>query len=362
MAVIFVERFAENRWIVANSAARGATVAESGTQRHLGSAEFVRVEIPWGLGSGPLSDGLCSGSEERAGGVGVAVPTPIASDAPLRTRPSAPHRMCTPRARVRASERRANERTNGSLVRLRVGPARLVRLRVGPAKRLVRLRVGPARLVRLRVGPASLVRLRAGPARASDVAQIPPRIPRMYAGAPRRPRGLSFLSTPPILISRAPAAPRDHAAPFGSVWGRSGDLFADGVGRWHLFYAFISAQRRSRIKPPPASGERERRLSFHVRDPSVGFRTLRQLRRGGVRAGRCIGPRRLSWSGSLESRRTSRAGSLDGRPGVCVRPVPRRTSQRSDVRGRPPSLLSASGSGTYRTWAAVVEGQPSLSS
>ena len=160
MAVIFVERFAENRWIVANSAARGATVAESGTQRHLGSAEFVRVEIPWGLGSGPLSDGLCSGSEERAGGVGVAVPTPIASDAPLRTRPSAPHRMCTPRARVRASERRANERTNGSLVRLRVGPARLVRLRVGPAKRLVRLRVGPARLVRLRVGPA----------RASDAA------------------------------------------------------------------------------------------------------------------------------------------------------------------------------------------------
>ena len=243
-----------------------------------------------------------------------------------------------------------------------MGPARLVRLRVGPAKRLVRLRVGPARLVRLRVGPASLVRLRAGPARASDVAQIPPRIPRMYAGAPRRPRGLSFLSTPPILISRAPAAPRDHAAPFGSVWGRSGDLFADGVGRWHLFYAFISAQRRSRIKPPPASGERERRLSFHVRDPSVGFRTLRQLRRGGVRAGRCIGPRRLSWSGSLEFRRTSRAGSLDGRPGVCVRPVPRRTSPRSDVRGRPPSLLSASGSGTYRTWAAVVEGQPSLSS
>ena len=171
MAVIFVERFAENRWIVANSAARGATVAESGTQRHLGSAEFVRVEIPWGLGSGPLSDGLCSGSEERAGGVGVAVPTPIASDAPLRTRPSAPHRMCTPRARVRASERRANERTNGSLVRLRVGPARLVRLRVGPAKRLVRLRVGPAkRLVRLRVGPARLVRLRVGPARASDAA------------------------------------------------------------------------------------------------------------------------------------------------------------------------------------------------
>ena len=134
MAVIFVERFAENRGIVANSAARGATVAESGTQRHLGSAEFVRVGIPWGLGSGPLSDGLCSGSEERAGGVGVAVPTPIASDAPLRTRPSAPHRMCTPRARVRASERRANERTNGSLVRLRVGPARLVRLRVGPAR------------------------------------------------------------------------------------------------------------------------------------------------------------------------------------------------------------------------------------
>ena len=161
MAVIFVERFAENRWIVANSAARGATVAESGTQRHLGSAEFVRVEIPWGLGSGPLSDGLCSGSEERAGGVGVAVPTPIASDAPLRTRPSAPHRMCTPRARVRASERRANERTNGSLVRLRVGPARLVRLRVGPAKRLVRLRVGPAK---------RLVRLRVGPARASDAA------------------------------------------------------------------------------------------------------------------------------------------------------------------------------------------------
>ena len=159
--MIFVERFAENRWIVANSAARGATVAESGTQRHLGSAEFVRVEIPWGLGSGPLSDGLCSGSEERAGGVGVAVPTPIASDAPLRTRPSAPHRMCTPRARVRASEWRANERANGSLVRLRVGPARLVRLRVGPAKRLVRLRVGPAK---------RLVRLRVGPARASDAA------------------------------------------------------------------------------------------------------------------------------------------------------------------------------------------------
>ena len=225
MAVIFVERFAENRWIVANSAARGATVAESGTQRHLGSAEFVRVEIPWGLGSGPLSDGLCSGSEERAGGVGVAVPTPIASDAPLRTRPSAPHRMCTPRARVRASEWRANERTNGSLVRLRVGPARLVRLRVGPAKRLVRLRVGPARasdaawpiegrtheraservasdgakprihrrasartnergLVRLRVTPASarlvhlrgtparLVRLRVTPASASDAARV----------------------------------------------------------------------------------------------------------------------------------------------------------------------------------------------
>ena len=224
MAVIFVERFAENRWIVANSAARGATVAESGTQRHLGSAEFVRVEIPWGLGSGPLSDGLCSGSEERAGGVGVAVPTPIASDAPLRTRPSAPHRMCTPRARVRASEWRANERANGSLVRLRVGPARLVRLRVGPARAsdaawsiegrtheraservasdgakprihrrasartnergLVRLRVTPARLVRLRVTPASarlvhlrgtparLVRLRVTPASASDAARV----------------------------------------------------------------------------------------------------------------------------------------------------------------------------------------------
>ena len=214
MAVIFVERFAENRWIVANSAARGATVAESGTQRHLGSAEFVRVEIPWGLGSGPLSDGLCSGSEERAGGVGVAVPTPIASDAPLRTRPSAPHRMCTPRARVRASERRANERTNGSLVRLRVGPARLVRLRVGPAKRLVRLRVGPARLVRLRVGPARAsdaawsiegrTHERASERVASDGAK--PRIHRR-ASARTNERGLVHLRVTPARLVRLRVTP-----------------------------------------------------------------------------------------------------------------------------------------------------------
>ena len=214
MAVIFVERFAENRWIVANSAARGATVAESGTQRHLGSAEFVRVEIPWGLGSGPLSDGLCSGSEERAGGVGVAVPTPIASDAPLRTRPSAPHRMCTPRARVRASERRANERTNGSLVRLRVGPARLVRLRVGPAKRLVRLRVGPARLVRLRVGPARAsdaawpiegrTHERASERVASDGAK--PRIHRR-ASARTNERGLVRLRVTPARLVRLRVTP-----------------------------------------------------------------------------------------------------------------------------------------------------------
>ena len=216
--MIFVERFAENRWIVANSAARGATVAESGTQRHLGSAEFVRVEIPWGLGSGPLSDGLCSGSEERAGGVGVAVPTPIASDAPLRTRPSAPHRMCTPRARVRASERRANERTNGSLVRLRVGPARLVRLRVGPAKRLVRLRVGPARLVRLRVGPARAsdaawstegrTHERASERVASDGAK--PRIHRR-ASARTNERGLVRLRVTParlVLLRVTPASAR----------------------------------------------------------------------------------------------------------------------------------------------------------
>ena len=214
MAVIFVERFAENRWIVANSAARGATVAESGTQRHLGSAEFVRVEIPWGLGSGPLSDGLCSGSEERAGGVGVAVPTPIASDAPLRTRPSAPHRMCTPRARVRASEWRANERTNGSLVRLRVGPARLVRLRVGPAKRLVRLRVGPARLVRLRVGPARAsdaawsiegrTHERASERVASDGAK--PRIHRR-ASARTNERGLVRLRVTPARLVRLRVTP-----------------------------------------------------------------------------------------------------------------------------------------------------------
>ena len=212
--MIFVERFAENRWIVANSAARGATVAESGTQRHLGSAEFVRVEIPWGLGSGPLSDGLCSGSEERAGGVGVAVPTPIASDAPLRTRPSAPHRMCTPRARVRASERRANERTNGSLVRLRVGPARLVRLRVGPAKRLVRLRVGPARLVRLRVGPARAsdaawpiegrTHERASERVASDGAK--PRIHRR-ASARTNERGLVRLRVTPARLVRLRVTP-----------------------------------------------------------------------------------------------------------------------------------------------------------
>ena len=215
MAVIFVERFAENRWIVANSAARGATVAESGTQRHLGSAEFVRVEIPWGLGSGPLSDGLCSGSEERAGGVGVAVPTPIASDAPLRTRPSAPHRMCTPRARVRASEWRANERANGSLVRLRVGPARLVRLRVGPAKRLVRLRVGPAkRLVRLRVGPARAsdaawsiegrTHERASERVASDGAK--PRIHRR-ASARTNERGLVHLRVTPARLVRLRVTP-----------------------------------------------------------------------------------------------------------------------------------------------------------
>jgi len=215
MAVIFVERFAENRGIVANSAARGATVAESGTQRHLGSAEFVRVGIPWGLGSGPLSDGLCSGSEERAGGVGVAVPTPIASDAPLRTRPSAPHRMCTPRARVRASERRANERTNGSLVRLRVGPARLVRLRVGPAKRLVRLRVGPAkRLVRLRVGPARAsdaawsiegrTHERASERVASDGAK--PRIHRR-ASARTNERGLVHLRVTPARLVRLRVTP-----------------------------------------------------------------------------------------------------------------------------------------------------------
>ena len=214
MAVIFVERFAENRWIVANSAARGATVAESGSQRHLGSAEFVRVGIPWGLGSGPLSDGLCSGSEERAGGVGVAVPTPIASDAPLRTRPSAPHRMCTPRARVRASERRANERTNGSLVRLRVGPARLVRLRVGPAKRLVRLRVGPARLVRLRVGPARAsdaawsiegrTHERASERVASDGAK--PRIHRR-ASARTNERGLVHLRVTPARLVRLRVTP-----------------------------------------------------------------------------------------------------------------------------------------------------------
>ena len=212
--MIFVERFAENRWIVANSAARGATVAESGTQRHLGSAEFVRVEIPWGLGSGPLSDGLCSGSEERAGGVGVAVPTPIASDAPLRTRPSAPHRMCTPRARVRASEWRANERTNGSLVRLRVGPARLVRLRVGPAKRLVRLRVGPARLVRLRVGPARAsdaawsiegrTHERASERVASDGAK--PRIHRR-ASARTNERGLVRLRVTPARLVRLRVTP-----------------------------------------------------------------------------------------------------------------------------------------------------------
>ena len=214
MAVIFVERFAENRGIVANSAARGATVAESGTQRHLGSAEFVRVGIPWGLGSGPLSDGLCSGSEERAGGVGVAVPTPIASDAPLRTRLSAPHRMCTPRARVRASERRANERTNGSLVRLRVGPARLVRLRVGPAKRLVRLRVGPARLVRLRVGPARAsdaawsiegrTHERASERVASDGAK--PRIHRR-ASARTNERGLVHLRVTPARLVRLRVTP-----------------------------------------------------------------------------------------------------------------------------------------------------------
>ena len=216
--MIFVERFAENRWIVANSAARGATVAESGSQRHLGSAEFVRVGIPWGLGSGPLSDGLCSGSEERAGGVGVAVPAPIASDAPLRTRPSAPHRMCTPRARVRASERRANERTNGSLVRLRVGPARLVRLRVGPAKRLVRLRVGPARLVRLRVGPARAsdaawsiegrTHERASERVASDGAK--PRIHRR-ASARTNERGLVRLRVTParlVLLRETPASAR----------------------------------------------------------------------------------------------------------------------------------------------------------
>ena len=212
--MIFVERFAENRWIVANSAARGATVAESGTQRHLGSAEFVRVEIPWGLGSGPLSDGLCSGSEERAGGVGVAVPTPIASDAPLRTRPSAPHRMCTPRARVRASEWRANERANGSLVRLRVGPARLVRLRVGPAKRLVRLRVGPARLVRLRVGPARAsdaawsiegrTHERASERVASDGAK--PRIHRR-ASARTNERGLVRLRVTPARLVRLRVTP-----------------------------------------------------------------------------------------------------------------------------------------------------------
>ena len=212
--MIFVERFAENRGIVANSAARGATVAESGTQRHLGSAEFVRVGIPWGLGSGPLSDGLCSGSEERAGGVGVAVPTPIASDAPLRTRPSAPHRMCTPRARVRASERRANERTNGSLVRLRVGPARLVRLRVGPAKRLVRLRVGPARLVRLRVGPARAsdaawsiegrTHERASERVASDGAK--PRIHRR-ASARTNERGLVHLRVTPARLVRLRVTP-----------------------------------------------------------------------------------------------------------------------------------------------------------
>ena len=179
---------------------------------------------------------------------------------------------------------------------------------------------------------------------------------------PQSLRGLGFLSAPPILTLGAPAVPLGRAAPFGNVSGRFGVLSAGGVGHWRLFYAFTSAQSRSRIRPPPACGGRERRLSFHVRGRSVGFRIPRRPRRGGGRAGRCIGPRRPSWNGSLGFRRTLRAGSLGGRPGVCGPRPPRRTSRRLGARGRLPSPLSASVSGTRRTWAADVEGQPSSSS
>ena len=175
-------------------------------------------------------------------------------------------------------------------------------------------------------------------------------------------RGLGFLSAPPILTLGAPAVPLGRAAPFGNVSGRFGVLSAAGDGRWRLFYAFTSVQYRSRITPPPVLGGRERRLSSHARDRSAGFRIPRPLRRGGGRAGRCIEPRRLSWSGSLEFRRTSRAASPGGHPGVCEPRARRRTSPRLGARGRLPSPLSASDSGRRRTWAAGVEGQPSSSS
>jgi len=228
--VCFVERYAKIRRVVAIPADSEAAVA-GGVTRRQGlsvSAEFMRVGIPMGLWGAPLSDGFRCGSEEREGGAGVAVTTTggrgmefreAAEELQERT-VSAPPQL----VRVRASERRANERTNGSLVRLRVGPARLVRLRVGPARAsdaawsiegrtheraservasdgakprihrrasartnergLVRLRVTPARLVRLRVTPASarlvhlrgtparLVRLRVTPASASDAARV----------------------------------------------------------------------------------------------------------------------------------------------------------------------------------------------
>jgi len=184
----------------------------------------------------------------------------------------------------------------------------------------------------------------------------------MKVGRPRGLEGLGFPSALPVLTPRVPDVPLGRAAPFGSVSGRFGVLSAGGDGRWRLFFAFTSVQYRSRITPPPVLGGRERRLSSHARGQSAGSRTPRPLRRGGGRAGRCIAPRRLSWNGSSEFRRTSRAGSPGGHLEVCAPRAPRRTSPRLGARGRLPSPLSASDSGTHRTWAADAEGQPSSSS
>ena len=176
--VCFVERYAKIRRVVAIPADSEAAVA-GGVTRRQGlsvSAEFMRVGIPMGLWVAPLSDGFRCGSEEREGGAGVAVTTTggrgmefreAAEELQERT-VSAPPQL----VRVRASERRANERTNG---RGQVYPRR----RVGPARLVCLFRAGPAseRLVYLRrqVGPASerlaYPRRRVGPASGSDVAR-----------------------------------------------------------------------------------------------------------------------------------------------------------------------------------------------
>ena len=75
MAIYCVERSAKNLGVVANTAEPEAT--DSGCvkaiQRLLRFAGFMRVGSPRGIGIAPPSDGICGGSEESAGGEGVAV-------------------------------------------------------------------------------------------------------------------------------------------------------------------------------------------------------------------------------------------------------------------------------------------------